>query len=104
MSKVKFKQSEMSPLTEERKLALQALAEKPDSELDYSDLPPLSDAFWKSAVRGQFYKPTKTHASVRIDSDVMFWLKSKGRGYQTRMNEILRKAMADDIEQIHGHS
>ena len=36
------------------------------------------------------------HASVRIDSDVMAWLKSQGKGYQTRLNAILREAMVRD--------
>ena len=40
-----------------------------DSEIDYSDIPPLDDAFWKKAVRNPFYKPTKTATTVRVDSD-----------------------------------
>jgi uncharacterized protein (DUF4415 family) len=93
MSKVRYKQGELPPLTKERKAALKALAERPDSEIDYSDIPPLGDAFWARAVPNPFFKPVKTHASVRIDSDVMTWLKSQGKGYQTRMNAILRDAM-----------
>lgn len=103
MSMVRYKQNELPPLTEAREAALKALAKKPDSEIDYSDIPPLTDEFWKNAVRNPLYRATKTHASVRIDSDVMAWLKSKGRGYQTRMNQILRKAMVDEIDQVHGH-
>ena len=71
----------------------------PDSKIDYSDIPPLDDAFWKNAVRSPFYKPTKTHASVRLDSDVLVWLKAQGKGYQTRMNEILREAMIRALHQ-----
>jgi uncharacterized protein (DUF4415 family) len=93
MSKVRFKASELPVLSPERQAELKMLADKPDSEIDYSDIPPLGDAFWLNAVRNPFYKPTKTHASVRIDSDVLAWLKSQGRGYQTRMNAILREAM-----------
>jgi uncharacterized protein (DUF4415 family) len=93
MSMVRYKQGELPPLTEERKAELKALADMPDSEIDYSDIPPLTEEFWKNAVPNPFYKPIKTHASVRIDSDVMAWLKSQGKGYQTRMNAILREAM-----------
>jgi uncharacterized protein (DUF4415 family) len=93
MSMVKFKQGEVPALSDIRKAELKALAAKPDSEIDYSDIPALTDEFWKNAVQNPFYRPTKTHASVRIDSDVMAWLKSQGRGYQTRMNAILRAAM-----------
>ena len=93
MSMVRYKQSELPPLTEERKAELKALAERPDSEIDYSDIPPLDESFWKNAVRNPFYKPTKTATTVRVDSDVLAWLKSQGRGYQTRINAILREAM-----------
>ena len=65
----------------------------PDSKIDFSDIPPLDDAFWKNAVRNPFYKPTKTSTTVRVDSDVLAWLKSQGNGYQTRLNAILREAM-----------
>ncbi|MCF1505723.1 BrnA antitoxin family protein [Afifella sp. H1R] len=34
---------------------------------------------------------TKTHASIRIDADVLEWFKSRGRGYQTRINAVLRQ-------------
>lgn len=93
MSKVRYKQGELPPLAEERKTELKALAAMPDSAIDYSDIPPLTQEFWQSAVPNPFYKPIKTHASVRIDSDVMAWLKSQGKGYQTRINAILREAM-----------
>ena len=44
-------------------------------------------------MRGRFYKPVKTSTTVRIDSDVLAWLRSQGRGYQTRINVILRREM-----------
>jgi uncharacterized protein (DUF4415 family) len=88
----------LPPLTDEQKAELQALAEMPDSEIDYSDIPSLDDEFWKNAVRGKFYRPTKTSTTVRVDSDVLVWLKAQGKGYQTRMNAILREAMLHDIE------
>jgi uncharacterized protein (DUF4415 family) len=93
MSMVRYKQGELPPLTEQRKAQLRALAQRPDSEIDYSDIAPLDDAFWARARPNPFFKPVKTHASVRIDSDVLTWLKSQGKGYQTRMNAILREAM-----------
>ena len=93
MSMVRYKQDELPPLTEEHKAELKALAERPDSGIDYSDIPPLDEAFLARAVPNPFFKPVKTHASVRIDSDVLAWLKSQGKGYQTRLNAILREAM-----------
>lgn len=85
--------NDLPPLTEKQKAELKTLSEMPDSEIDYSDIPPLDDAFWKNAVRNPFYKPTKTSTTVRVDSDVLAWLKSQGKGYQTRINAILREAM-----------
>lgn len=83
----------LPPLTDEQRSGLMSLSEKPDSDIDYSDIPPLDDTFWMNAVRNPLYKPTKTSTTVRVDSDVLAWLKSQGNGYQTRLNAILREAM-----------
>lgn len=99
MSMVRVKLGELPPLTEEQKAELQALAAQPDSTIDYSDIPPLGEEFWQRAVPNPFFKPVKTHASVRIDADVLAWLKSQGKGYQTRMNAILREAMLRALQQ-----
>lgn len=85
-------------LTEEERTELKALAARPDSEIDYSDIPPLTESFWKNAVRNPFYKPVKTSTTVRIDSDVLAWLRAEGRGYQSRINAILRREMLASIE------
>jgi uncharacterized protein (DUF4415 family) len=95
---VRYKRSELPPLTDERKAELKALADKPDSEIDYSEIPPLDEAFWARAAPNPFFKPVKIPASVRIDSDVLAWLKNQGKGYQTRINKILREAMLRDNE------
>ena len=84
-------------LSIEQQAKLESLAAMPDDQIDYSDIPPLSDEFWEKAVRNPFYKPTKTSTTVRVDSDVLAWLKSKGKGYQTRLNTILREAMLREI-------
>ena len=86
------------PLTKKQKAEIQALSELPDSKIDHSDIPSLSDEFWKNAVSNPFYKPTKTSTTVRVDSDVLAWLKSQGKGYQTRINTILRAAMLHKIK------
>ena len=39
------------------------------------------------------YKPIKKTVNVRLDADIIEWLQSAGKGYQTRMNAILREAM-----------
>ena len=85
-------------LTDQQKAELEALESMPDGDIDYSDIPPLSDEFWKNAIRNPFYKPTKTLTTVRLDSDVLMWLRSKGKGYQTRINTILREAMLRELK------
>ncbi len=75
-------------LTEQQTAELRALKDRPDSEIDYSDIPQLTEEFWKNAVRNPFYRPTKAPTTVRIDSDVLHWLRSQGKGYQSRINAI----------------
>ena len=85
-------------LSEEQMARLEALANLPDSVIDFSDIPELDESFWKNAVQNPFYKPTKQVTTVRIDADVMQWLKAPGKGYQTRMNKILRDAMLNELK------
>jgi uncharacterized protein (DUF4415 family) len=76
---------------------LKELATRPDSEIDYSDIPELTDEFWKNAIPSPFYRPVKKQVTVRLDSDVIAWLRRKGAGYQTRMNALLRSAMLKEV-------
>jgi len=85
-------------LTEAQKAEIASLKAKAESAIDYSEIPPLSDAFWKSAVRNPFYRPTKTSTTVRIDSDVLLWLRAQGKGYQSRINAILRREMLESVQ------
>jgi uncharacterized protein (DUF4415 family) len=85
-------------LTEAQKAEIASLKAKPESEIDYSGIPPLDGAFWKNAVRNPLYKPTKTSTTVRIDSDVLLWLRTQGKGYQSRMNAILRREMLESLQ------
>src|SRR2546430_2010903 len=43
---------------------------------------------WKKAVKGA--PPPKRDIHIRIDADVLDWFKRTGRGYQTRINDVLR--------------
>lgn len=62
-----------------------------DDQIDTSDIQELRD--WSGAVVGKFYRPIKEPVTIRLDADVLAWLKSQGRGYQTRINYHLRRAM-----------
>ena len=72
---------------------LAELAAKPESAIDFSDLPATSGKDWQGAERSKFYRPIKQQLTVRVDADVLAWLKSQGGGYQSRLNDILRTAM-----------
>jgi len=62
-----------------------------DAEIDYSDIPALDKAFLKKATVA--WPPVKKQLTIRLDADVLDWLKRHGRGYQTRINRILRVVM-----------
>src|SRR5664279_6084762 len=98
MSKLVRKTLADCALTAASKRKLAKLAERPDSEIDFSDIPPLKASFWENAVRNPFYRPVKQQLTVRLDADVVAWLRDQGRGYQTRLNRVLREAMLEDIQ------
>ena len=62
-----------------------------DADIDYSDIPPLDRTFLKKATTP--WPPAKRQLTIRLDADVLDWLKGQGRGYQTRINRILRIVM-----------
>lgn len=70
---------------------IKVLQEMPDEEIDYSDIPPVTD--WSNAEVGRFYRPVKETVTIRLDADVLAWLKQGEKGYQTRLNKILRAVM-----------
>ena len=61
-----------------------------DENIDTSEMPELDEAFFKKAV---WRLPGKQPVTIRIDSDVLEWFKSQGKGYQTRINQLLRRYM-----------
>jgi uncharacterized protein (DUF4415 family) len=83
--------------TARQKRELAKLAAKPDSEIDYPDIPPLSEKFWKNTVRNPFYRPVKEQVTLRIDADILAWLRQQGKGYQSRLNSLLRSAMLERL-------
>lgn len=97
MSMVRHKRSAIPAPTPERLAELQALARQPDASIDYSDIPARDTSALQAAVPNPFYRPNKLHTTVRVDADVLAWLKSQGKGYQTRLNAILRQAMLEDL-------
>jgi uncharacterized protein (DUF4415 family) len=95
---VSYRREPGEPLSEKVKANIEELLRKPDSEIDTSDIPEWTDEMWKRAVRGRFYRPLKEAVSLRLDADVLAWLKKDGQGYQTRVNKMLREQMLKDLE------
>lgn len=81
----------MSKLNRKHAKEIRALARMKDSKINLDDAPEL--AHWGRAVVGKFYRPIKKSLTIRLDADVLAWLKSQGKGYQTRLNSFLRAAM-----------
>jgi uncharacterized protein (DUF4415 family) len=81
----------MRSRTKKRDPELEALVRLRDEDIDTSDIPEVTD--WSKAAVGKFYRPIKEPVSLRLDVDVIAWMKSGGPGYQTRINSLLRAAM-----------
>ncbi|MDR2471857.1 MAG: BrnA antitoxin family protein [Treponema sp.] len=75
--------------------ALARLAAMKDEDIDYSDIPPLDtlELRPRPIVDRSIYRPVKVALTCRLDADIVAWLKRGGKGYQTRLNAILRQAM-----------
>jgi uncharacterized protein (DUF4415 family) len=81
--------------TPEHKANVKRLAAMKNEDIDYSDIPPLSDEQLAAMVRADQYRPVKRTVTMRVDVDVLEWLKGKsgGAGYQTQLNALLRGLM-----------
>lgn len=84
------------PFTDEEKANLERLREMRDEDIDCSDIPPLDESFWRNAVRGMHFRVVKQQLTIRLDADVLDWLKASGKGWQTKLNYHLRQAMERD--------
>ena len=82
----------MPKLSAEKRRELQKLAAKPDREIDLTDIPEIQK-IPSDAIIGKFYRPKKSTVTIRLDADVLAWLKVTGEGYQTRINAYLREMM-----------
>ena len=102
MTKIVRKILAGSRLSAGRKRRLVKLSLQPDSEINTSDIPELTEKFWQNAVRNPFYRPLKQQLTLRLDADIIAWLRRQGRGYQTRANALLRRAMLGDLNPAKG--
>jgi uncharacterized protein (DUF4415 family) len=81
----------MKRLSKEQRRDIAALAAMDDADIDLTDMPEVLD--WSGAEIGRFYRPKKRPVTMRLDEDVVDWLKGYGPGYQTKANLLLRHAM-----------
>ena len=73
----------------------------PDESIDTSDIPELTEDFWKNAKVGVFYRPVKQQLTLRLDADVVERFKQNagdGKGYQTSINLALREYVSDRMK------
>ena len=91
--------------SEKEKESLRQIAKRQaagdDSQIDFSDIPPLTDEQWAGMTRFRDRKP-KVPVSFRIDAEVLVWLKSKGDGHLTRINGILTNVMEAEQRSARG--
>jgi uncharacterized protein (DUF4415 family) len=68
-----------------------------DADIDFSDIPEVTPEMFARAVHRRNFVviPRKKQLTLRIDSDVVDWYKKQGRGYQTRINSLLRAYMKE---------
>ncbi|MEE9430054.1 MAG: BrnA antitoxin family protein [Melioribacteraceae bacterium] len=74
---------------------LTKLMQVKDLEIDYSDIQETDEEFWNDAKL--FLPSKKMHVSIRLDEDIISFFKKFGRGYQTRINAVLRSYVNNSI-------
>lgn len=77
-------------MQKQSKTNVKRLKEMIDKDINVEDIPELDDDFFNNAL---LQLPTKQSVTIRMDSDVLVWFKSQGKGYQTRINQLLRRYM-----------
>ncbi len=90
------------PLTKREHQTLQGIAARQaggdDSRINFEGVPRLTDRQLAAMVRLRDVKPRKRAVSVRLDERVLVWLKSKGRGHLTLINDILANLMEAELK------
>ena len=95
---------EVTPVSQRKGINISArtreLYEKRNRALDSDpDAAPLPPDKWAAAMRREeFFRPVKKQTTIRLDADVLEWLKSKGEGHLTRINDILRNTMLAELK------
>ncbi len=83
---IKRSLDELPPLSAK---SAEEIAAMPDEDINTDDIPVLDDEFWKNA-RVRYPAEGKERLTIRFDEDMVQWFRGQGRGYQTKMNAVLR--------------
>ena len=90
------------PISKERLAEIEAM---PDDQIDTSDIPELDETFFETARLVLPAGTRKKTVTMRMDEDVLEWFRSRGKGYSTRMNAVLRAYMlahrGQDLDEKH---
>lgn len=78
-------------LTKRQAREIQVLKRMRNQDIDLTDIPEAASP--SPAIVGGFYRPIKKSVTIRIDADVLAWIRRQGKGYQTRINGLLRAVM-----------
>src|SRR6478609_5608533 len=85
------------PISKQERSIMQRIAVRQragdDTHINFDDIPPLTDEQLAKMVRARDLRPRKVAVSVRLDPRILEWLKSKGEGHLTRINDILANVM-----------
>ena len=88
----------LKTLPKVRKKDLDRIAAIKDEEIDFSDIPEIKGlSGLHPRLDKNMYKPIKVAVTCKLDADIVAWLKQGGKGYQTRLNSILRHVMTHTL-------
>ena len=82
----------------DRQAELERLAALPEEAIDTDDIPEAPAEAWRHLRRPNLYRPVKKPVTLRLDADVVSWFKdhAHGGGYQTEINRVLRRHVAQE--------
>jgi len=85
------------PFSAEEREQLAKLAALPEDQIDTADIPEAPESSWTDVRRADLYRPVKKPVTIRLDADVLTWFKehSASSGYQTEINRVLRRHVAE---------
>ena len=86
-----------SPISRKSKTDLKRLDAMKDEDIYVSEIPEITPEMFARGIvrRGLKPVPPKKQLTLRMDSDVIEWFKNQGRGYQTKINSLLRAYMEE---------